>query len=198
MTRARLTCSLHFPDLSLRTKVSTTQHIFFSRSHEFTNTKNLWEFCATFVPVPGTSVKPVPPFHNARGTGTAFLYPPGTSGSSVRPCQFRKTFIPVPGTSVSSVWHSYPYPELLWALYAPCNNTRGIPGVRVQHFLHPPGTYVISVRPCHNIRTSVSSGTLPYPYLTLLEDSHTRTRNSQTLHNKILQNYARDGLWVGL
>ena len=38
MTRARLPCSLHFPDLSLRTKVSIIQHIFFSRSHEFTNT----------------------------------------------------------------------------------------------------------------------------------------------------------------
>ena len=37
MTRARLPCSLHFPDLSLRTKVSIIQHIFFSRSHEFTN-----------------------------------------------------------------------------------------------------------------------------------------------------------------
>ena len=37
MIRARLPCSLHFPDLSLRTKVSIIQHIFFSRSHEFTN-----------------------------------------------------------------------------------------------------------------------------------------------------------------
>ena len=37
MTRARLPCSLHFPDQSLRTKVSIIQHIFFSRSHEFTN-----------------------------------------------------------------------------------------------------------------------------------------------------------------
>ena len=37
MTRARLPCSLHFPDQSLRTKVSIVQHIFFSRSHEFTN-----------------------------------------------------------------------------------------------------------------------------------------------------------------
>ena len=38
MTRARLPYSLHFPDLSLRTKVSIIQHIFFSRSHEFTTT----------------------------------------------------------------------------------------------------------------------------------------------------------------
>ena len=37
MTRARLPCSLHFPDLFLRTKVSIIQHIFFSRNHEFTN-----------------------------------------------------------------------------------------------------------------------------------------------------------------
>ena len=37
MTRARLPCSLHFPDQSLRTKVSIIQNIFFSRSHEFTN-----------------------------------------------------------------------------------------------------------------------------------------------------------------
>ena len=37
MTRARLPCSLHFPDQSLRTKVSIIQHIFFSRSHEFAN-----------------------------------------------------------------------------------------------------------------------------------------------------------------
>ena len=38
MTRARLPCSLHFPDQSLRTKVSIIQNIVFSRSHEFTNT----------------------------------------------------------------------------------------------------------------------------------------------------------------
>ena len=37
MTRARLPCSLHFPDQSLRTKVSIIQNVFFSRSHEFTN-----------------------------------------------------------------------------------------------------------------------------------------------------------------
>ena len=75
-----------------------------------TRTKNFCEFCTTFIPVPGTSVRSVRPCHNTRGTGTSFSYLPGTSGSSVRPChntrnfwKFCKTFIPVPGTSVSSV-----------------------------------------------------------------------------------------------
>ena len=55
-----------------------------------------------------------------RGTGTARLYPPGPSGSSVRSCHntrkflmFCKTFIPVPGSSGSSGRPPYPYPELL-------------------------------------------------------------------------------------
>ena len=53
-----------------------------------------------------------------------------------------------------------------------------ITGVRVQHFLYPPGASVSSVRPCHNTRnfcefcntsipvpeTAGSSVRLPYPY----------------------------------
>ena len=84
-----------------------------------TRTKNFCEFCTTFIPVPGTSLRSVRPCHNTQGTGTAFSHLPGTSVSSVRPrrntrnfCKFFKTFIPVPGTSVSSLRHSYPYPEL--------------------------------------------------------------------------------------
>ena len=59
-----------------------------------------------------------------------------------------------------------------------CTPRPAIPGVRVQHFLYPPGTSVSSVRPCHNTRnfcefcntsapvpeTSASSVILPYPY----------------------------------
>ena len=33
-----------------------------------------------------------------------------------------------------------------------CTPRATIPGVRVQHFLYPPGTSVTSVRPCHNAR----------------------------------------------
>ena len=40
-------------------------------------------------------------------------------------CKFCRTFIPVPRTCVSSVRHSYPYPELLEALYVRARNTRG-------------------------------------------------------------------------
>ena len=97
-------------------------------------------------------------------------YLPGTSVSSVRPChntrkfwKFCKTFIPVPGTSVSSVGHSYPYPELLWVLYHIHTRTRNfrefctprttITGLRVHCFLYAPGTFVRSVRPCHNSRS---------------------------------------------
>ena len=54
------------------------------------------------------------PCHNTRGTGTALLYPPGTSVSSVRPCHNTRnlwnTFIPGPETSRSSVELPYPYP----------------------------------------------------------------------------------------
>ena len=89
-------------------------------------------------------------------------------------CEICRTFIPVPGTSVSSARHSYPYPELLSALYAGATNTRGTGTA----FLYLPGTCVSSVRPCHNTRnlcefsntsipvpeTSGSSVRLPYPY----------------------------------
>ena len=63
-------------------------------------------------------------------------------------CEICRTFIPVPGTSVSSARHSYPYPELLSALYARATNTRGTGTA----FLYLPGTCVSSVRPCHNTR----------------------------------------------
>ena len=37
-----------------------------------TRTKNSCEFCTTYIPVPGTSVRSVRPCHNTWGTGTAF------------------------------------------------------------------------------------------------------------------------------
>ena len=46
-------------------------------------------------------------------------------------------------TSVSCVRHSYPYPELLYVLYARGHNTRGT-GAAI---IYLPGTYVSSVRP---------------------------------------------------
>ena len=77
-----------------------------------------------------------------RGTGTACLYLPETSASSVRSChntwnfwKLCKASIPVPGTSGSSV---RPEPH--------------IPGVRVHHVLYLPGTSVSSVCLCHNTR----------------------------------------------
>ena len=142
-----------------------------------TRTKNFCEFCTTFIPVPGTSIRSVRPCHNTRGTGTAFLYLPRTSVSSARPShntrnfwKFCNTFIPVPATSVISAAHSYPH------LCQLCTPRATIPGVRAHHFLYPPGTSVSSVRPCHNTRnfcefcntsipvpeTSGSSVRLPY------------------------------------
>ena len=98
-----------------------------------THTTNFCEFCATFIRVPGTSVRCVRPCRNTRGTGTAFFYLPGTSVSSVRPCLNTRgtgtAFIYLPAISVSSVrpchntrnfWKfckpSYPYPVLLCVL----------------------------------------------------------------------------------
>ena len=56
--------------------------------------------------------------HNNRGTGTTFLYLPGTSVSSVRPCHNSRNFyevcntcIPVPEPSGSYLRLPYPYPE---------------------------------------------------------------------------------------
>ena len=85
-----------------------------------TRGRNFCEFCTTFLPVPETCVNYVRPCHNTRGTGTTFVYLPGTSVTSVRLpyrtrnfCELWATSIPVPGTSASSVRHSYPYPKLL-------------------------------------------------------------------------------------
>ena len=116
------------------------------------------------------------------GTGTACLYLPGTSGSSVRLShntrnfwKFCNTFIPVPGTSGSSVRQSYPYLELLDDLYVLRHNTRGY------------GYSMFCARPellqvlyaCATIPgTSGSFVTLSYLYPELLEvlyDIHTRT-----------------------
>ena len=122
-----------------------------------TRTRNFCKFCRTFIPVPGTSVSSVRPGHNTRNFW-----------------KFCETFIPVP--------------ELLLVLRDIHTRTRNfcefctprvtIPGVPVQHLLHPPGTFVSSVRPCHNTRnfwkffntfipapeTSGSSVRPPYPY----------------------------------
>ena len=83
-------------------------------------TENFCNYCRTLIPEPGTSVSSVRRWHKDPGSGTASLYLPGSSGSSVHPCHntrkfwvFCKTFIPVPGTSGSSGRLSYPYPELL-------------------------------------------------------------------------------------
>ena len=65
-------------------------------------------------------------------------------------------------TSLSSVGHSYAYPELLEVLYDIHTCTRNfwkfctpvatIHGVRVQHVLYPLGTFLSSLRLCHNTR----------------------------------------------
>ena len=101
-----------------------------------------------------------------RGTGTACLYLPGTSGSSVRPChitrkfwQFCKTFIPVPGSYGSSVRLSYLYQELLWVLLDPCHNRYSMFCTRVELL------WVLYA--CATIPGS--SVTLPYPYPKVLE-----------------------------
>ena len=106
------------------------------------------------------------------GTGTTFIYLPGTSVSSVRLpypypnfCEFCKTSIPVPGTSVSSVRLPYPYPELLWVLYD-CGT---IPGVRV---------YL-----CHNTRgTGTDSGIYRARYVL---QSDVMSRQPDTQNTKI-------------
>ena len=79
-----------------------------------TRTRNLCKFCTydVRIPVPGTCLSSVRPWHNTRGTGlplqkspglgtgtgTTFVYFPGTSVRSVY-----RTSIAVPGTCVSSV-----------------------------------------------------------------------------------------------
>ena len=134
----------------------------------------------TFTPVPGTSVTPVRPCHNTRGTGTACFYLPGTSNSSGRQChntrnfcEFSKTLIPVPGTSV--IYVTLPYrsrnPQtqqnttlehskvvLCRVLTEPYPEY--LPGYYLTNdfcmfcmtFIPVPGTYVSAVRPCHNTR----------------------------------------------
>ena len=56
------------------------------------NTWNFCEFCATFIPVPGTSISSVPPSHKIRGTGTPLVHLPRTSASSIRPCHNTRYF----------------------------------------------------------------------------------------------------------
>ena len=38
-------------------------------------TKNMWEFCTTLIPVPGTSVSSVRPFHKYQGYGYSIFIP---------------------------------------------------------------------------------------------------------------------------
>ena len=109
-------------------------------------TKNFCMLCRTFIPVPGTFVSSLRPFHKYPGYGynvTAFLYSPGTSVSSVRPChnnrkfcEFCNTFVPVPGTSVISIrFHTLPWTFVtsvrLW------HNTRGT-GISLLQYLGSP------------------------------------------------------------
>ena len=78
-------------------------------------------------------------------------------------CEFCTTLIPVQRTSASSVRHSYPYPELVWVLYAPCHNTRGT-GT----------TFLVRTRNFCEFCTPVPQ----YPELLwVLQHFHTRTRN---------------------
>ena len=104
-----------------------------------------------------------------RGTGTACVYLPGSSGSSVRPCH--NTTIPAGSGSFERL--SYPYPELLEVLQDFHSRTRNfcelcktratIPGVRVHHVLYPPGTSVSFVCPCHNTRNFWKFGNTSIP-----------------------------------
>lgn len=121
------------------------------------HTKNFCEFYTTSIPVPKTPVKictPVPqyPGHEynifiaARNLCEFCTPAPKIPGTTVFSW---KTFIPVSGTSVSSVWHSYPYSELV-SLVRPCHNT--------WHFCEFCQTFIpVSA-------TSVSYVVLPYPY----------------------------------
>ena len=70
-----------------------------------TRTRNFCKLCTSRATIPGVRVK-------------HFLYPLGTSVSSVRPCHNTRNFcefcnksMPVPETSGSSVRLPYPYPE---------------------------------------------------------------------------------------
>ena len=74
-----------------------------------------------------------------RGAGTACLYLPGTSGSSVRPCHNTRKF-----------WKFF-YPRT-WNFCDFCKTRATLPGVRVHSVLYLPGTSVSSVCLCHNTR----------------------------------------------
>lgn len=112
----------------------------------------------------------------------------------------RCTSVSVPGASARSVQHSYPYPELVYVLYAcvtipgarvcPCKPTRVRVQVQGKHsYIYPELVRVLPVpRTSENCktsipvpRTSVTTARLPYPYF------HTRTRNTQALRNTILK-----------
>ena len=91
ITRTRNFCEFH-----TRARNFWVLQDFHTRTRIFCEFWNFGEFCATFIPVPETSVSSVRPCHNTRGTGTTFVY--------------------LPGTSVSSARLPYRYPELLWVL----------------------------------------------------------------------------------
>ena len=159
------------------------------------------------LPVPGTFVSSVGHSYpypellqvlyasatNTRGTGTVFSYLPGTSVSSVRlyhntPNFWKccKTFIPVPGTSGNFVTF-IPVPG------TSVSSVRPVPQHPVYRYsifcTHPELLRVLQARSTIP-GTSVSYVTLQYPYpnlLEVLEDSHTLTRNPQTLQNILLQ-----------
>ena len=96
-----------------------------------TRTRHVCEFCTAVIPVPGISVNYARPCRDTRGTGTTYVY--------------------LPGTSVSYVWHSYPYPELLRVLQDIHTRTRNFCEV-CTIFIPVPGTRVSTVCLCHNTR----------------------------------------------
>ena len=96
-----------------------------------TCTRNFCKLCNAFIPVPGTSVSSVRPYHNTRNFW-----------------KFCKTFIPVP--ELFLVLKDIHTRTRNFCDFCTPRATK--PGVRVQQLSYPPGTSVRTVRPCHNTR----------------------------------------------
>ena len=104
MMSKRIFPTMHVSKVALRTE----PYPGYLPGYHPTRKRNLCTFCRTFIPAPGTSGSstsvrhsyPYPKLlqvlyargHNTRGTVTAFLYLPGTSVSSVRPCHNTRNF----------------------------------------------------------------------------------------------------------
>ena len=95
-----------------------------------TRTRNVSEFCTTFIPVPELSIFVLSVGYTQNDTRG--IYPGYYPTNDI--CNLCRTLIPVPGSSGSSVRR--------------CTKTRGTGTA----FLYLPGTSVSSVRPCHNTR----------------------------------------------